>query len=76
MATTIPEFRICFTEIKTLSTLALKHVESVHQEPLPDDREFNKILFTLVRQLLDAFERLERMEDDINIDFSKDMETK
>lgn len=57
----IVDYRVEFIRIKSLATVALKHLESVTDEDIPEDAEFRQILWILSSELVYTLQHLERM---------------
>jgi hypothetical protein len=63
----IVAYRVEFIRIKSLATVALKHLESVTDEDIPKDAEFRQILWILESELVSALQDLESMHDALGL---------
>jgi hypothetical protein len=54
-------YRMEFIRMKSLAILALKHLESVEGEDIPEDVEFRQVLWTLVAEFTNRCQHFARI---------------
>jgi hypothetical protein len=65
--TNVGVYRLAFIEVKSLATLALKHLETCKDDDIPKDQEFREILWTLLNKMVKAGQEIDEWLSNMEI---------